>query len=121
MICFIIACICIWIGVIKWVLESMHVDNYADKYVFITGCDSGFGNLLAKKLDRLGFHVFAGCLTESGAKDLKQACSERLVTTELNVTSEDSIVKAAKEVKDKLPGNTGKKKYFDAHEWSLFD
>ena len=104
----IIASICIAIGIIKWLLESLHIDNYGDKYVFITGCDSGFGNLLAKKLDGMGLHVFAGCLTDRGAKELKQACSARLETIELNVTSEDSIAKAAKEVEDKLPENKGK-------------
>lgn len=108
MLCIIIASVCIAIGVIKWLLESMHIGNYDDKYVFITGCDSGFGNLLAKKLDGMGLHVFAGCLTDSGAKDLKRACSARLVTVELNVTSEASIAKAAKEVENKLPENKGK-------------
>ena len=29
--------------------------------VFITGCDTGFGNLLARRLDSYGFTVLAGC------------------------------------------------------------
>ncbi|KAF8766533.1 Corticosteroid 11-beta-dehydrogenase isozyme 2 like protein [Argiope bruennichi] len=39
--------------------------------VFITGCDTGFGNALAKRLDTKGFHVFATCLfpTGPGAKE----------------------------------------------------
>ena len=31
------------------------------KAVFITGCDTGFGNGLARKLDGCGFTVLAGC------------------------------------------------------------
>ncbi|NWH99805.1 BDH protein, partial [Tichodroma muraria] len=34
----------------------------AGRAVLITGCDSGFGHLLALRLHRLGFTVFAGCL-----------------------------------------------------------
>jgi len=31
-----------------------------DKSVLITGCDTGFGLMLAKRLDQIGMHVFAG-------------------------------------------------------------
>ena len=89
-------------------MRKLQVGSYGDKFVFITGCDTGFGNLLAKKLDKMGLHVFAGCLTELGAKDLKQTCSDRLATVELDVTSEASIEKAVGEVKKRLPGNKGK-------------
>ena len=34
-----------------------------NKVVFITGCDSGFGRLLAIKCAKNGIPVFAGCLT----------------------------------------------------------
>lgn len=33
------------------VRETQVVSYLRDKYVFITGCDSGFGNLLARQLD----------------------------------------------------------------------
>lgn len=45
----------------------------------ITGCDTGFGNMLAKRLDKDGVKVFAGCLTESGAQKLKSETSDQLV------------------------------------------
>nr|XP_014433038.1 11-cis retinol dehydrogenase [Pelodiscus sinensis] len=51
-------------------LASVH-----DKHVFITGCDSGFGHLLARRLDRKGFRVLAGCLTQKGADNLQRASS----------------------------------------------
>lgn len=59
--------------------------------MLITGCDSGFGNLLARQLDRKGFKVIAACLTENGAADLAAAASPRLKTLLLDVTDSTSI------------------------------
>lgn len=96
--------------VVLWILvwlyrDSLEVEDIPSKYVFVTGCDSGFGNLLCRKLDRKGFHVLAGCLTEKGADDLKRVAGPNLKTVHLNVTSEESIQKAMewakKEVGDK--------------------
>lgn len=95
---------------VLWVLvwlfrDSQQIEDIPQKYVFVTGCDSGFGNLLCKKLDRRGFRVLAGCFTEKGADDLKRAAGPHLKTVLLNVTSQDSIQKAMewtkKEVGDK--------------------
>ncbi|PIO12680.1 hypothetical protein AB205_0167890 [Aquarana catesbeiana] len=36
----------------RWYRQSQILTNLTNKYVFITGCDSGFGNLLAKQLDK---------------------------------------------------------------------
>ena len=44
------------------ILERLMLDQRG-KWVFITGCDSGFGKLLAKELLKSGVHVFAGCHT----------------------------------------------------------
>ena len=74
--------------------DNLEIENIADKYVFVTGCDSGFGNLLCKKLDRKGFHVLAGCLTEKGADDLRRVAGPKLKTVLLDVTNQDSIQKA---------------------------
>ncbi|XP_068777236.1 retinol dehydrogenase 5 [Struthio camelus] len=65
-----------------------------DKHVFITGCDSGFGNLLARRLDRGGFRVLAACLTQKGADNLQRACSGHLRTTLLDVTRPESVRQA---------------------------
>lgn len=67
-----------------------------DAFVFITGCDSGFGHLLALRLDQRGFQVLAGCLTPSGAENLQQVASSRLHTTLLDVTDPQSVQRAAK-------------------------
>ena len=47
---------------------------------FIPGCDTGFGNILARQLDEKGVTVFAGCLFANGpnALKLKESCSQNL-------------------------------------------
>ncbi|XP_050388748.1 retinol dehydrogenase 7 [Patella vulgata] len=92
---------------LKWFLERLKVGNYGEKYVLVTGCDSGFGHLLAKRLDGLGFHVIAACLKQDAAAELKKKSSERLQTLQLNVTSEDDIKTALTKVKSILPPNKG--------------
>lgn len=75
--------------------DSAQVGAFHQKHVFITGCDSGFGNLLAGQLDRRGFHVIAACLTEKGAADLAAAAaSPRLKTLLMDVTDSASIGRA---------------------------
>ncbi|XP_067673652.1 17-beta-hydroxysteroid dehydrogenase type 6-like isoform X1 [Haliotis asinina] len=61
--------------------------------VLITGCDSGFGNAIARRLDSMGFLVLAGCLNEksSGAERLKASVSGRIHVFELDVTSDYSV------------------------------
>ncbi|KAJ7317701.1 hypothetical protein JRQ81_003863, partial [Phrynocephalus forsythii] len=85
---------------LKWYREKQIISNLTDKYVFITGCDSGFGNLLARQLDTRGLHVLAGCLTQQGAEKLKEVTSERLQTILLDVTSTESVTKATEWVKN---------------------
>ena len=55
----------LWLGwkLLDYLIRLPTVGDYNEKYIFITGCDSGFGLHTAKKLDKMGCHVFAGCLT----------------------------------------------------------
>ncbi|XP_041048149.1 17-beta-hydroxysteroid dehydrogenase type 2-like isoform X1 [Carcharodon carcharias] len=78
------------------------------KAVLITGCDSGFGHALAKRLHSLGFHVFAMVLQEEGdgAQKLKLVRSNRLTVIEMDVTNHAMIHKVQKEVAKQL-GNQG--------------
>ncbi|XP_075055548.1 retinol dehydrogenase 7-like [Mixophyes fleayi] len=80
----------------RWYRQSRILENLSDKYVFITGCDSGFGNLLARQLDRRGMKVLAACLTEKGAEELRKETSSRLQTVILDVTNSQSVSSAAK-------------------------
>ncbi|XP_068121261.1 retinol dehydrogenase 16-like [Hyperolius riggenbachi] len=83
----------------RWYRQSQILENLTDKYVFITGCDTGFGNRLAKQLDRRGMKVLAACLTQAGAENLKKEASSRLQTTILDVTDAGSVSSAALWVK----------------------
>ncbi|KAI8514184.1 hypothetical protein Bbelb_085080 [Branchiostoma belcheri] len=81
--------------------------NGNGKAVFITGCDSGFGFGLAKRLDSLGFTVFAGCLLADsggeGSKKLRAECSSRLSTVQIDVTDDGQVKAAVQQVKNSLP------------------
>ncbi|KAM3608488.1 uncharacterized protein V6R79_026352 [Siganus canaliculatus] len=92
--------------VYRWLKESRRVGNNEDKYVYITGCDSGFGNLLAKRLDQLRFCVIAGCYTEKGEVELKKIASDRLTTVHVDVSDSESVSKAAARIKT-LVGQKG--------------
>ncbi|XP_003476010.1 17-beta-hydroxysteroid dehydrogenase type 6-like [Cavia porcellus] len=87
---------------VRWYRERQVVSHLHDKYVFITGCDSGFGNLLARQLDMRGLRVLAACLTEEGAEKLRKRASERLETVILDVTQTESIAAATEWVKERV-------------------
>ena len=62
--------------------------------VIITGASSGIGEACALRLDRRGFHVFAGVRRISDGELLQQKTSDRLVPVLLDVTSQESIASA---------------------------
>ncbi|XP_054663279.1 retinol dehydrogenase 16-like isoform X3 [Grus americana] len=86
----------------RWHRERQMVPRLSEKYVLITGCDSGFGNLLARQLDARGLRVLAACLTETGAVQLRAATSPRLQTVLLDVTSSQSIAAATAWVRERV-------------------
>ena len=87
---------------LRWYRERQVVSHLKDKFVFITGCDSGFGNQLARQLDLRGLRVLAGCLTEQGAEQLRNQTSDRLQTVILDVTKTQSIAAATEWVKERV-------------------
>lgn len=94
----------VFISLYRWYRYSLTLEHLSDKYVLITGCDSGFGNLLARKLDKRGMRVLATCLTEQGAENLKKETSSRLQTVILDIGNSNSVQSAAKWVSDVLGG-----------------
>ncbi|NXJ99270.1 RDH16 dehydrogenase, partial [Corythaixoides concolor] len=86
----------------RWHRERQTVPGLSEKYVLITGCDSGFGHLLARQLDARGMPVLAACLTPTGAARLRAAASPRLQTVLLDVTSSQSIAAAAAWVRERV-------------------
>ena len=93
---------------LRWYRERQVVSHLRDKLVFITGCDSGFGNKLARQLDLRGLRVLAGCLTEQGAEQLRNQTSDRPQTVILDVTKTESVAAASEWVKERVGdrGNT---------------
>ena len=82
---------------------DVYVPDLEKKAVLITGCDSGFGYELAKKLDALGLCVFAACLTTEGEAKLSKECSPELRAFKLDVTEDSDVQKALEVVKSDLP------------------
>jgi len=93
--------------VVRKIISRLRIDRYTDVYVLITGCDTGFGNEAAKRFDRMGCHVFAGCFTDKGKENLKKECSDRLHAISLDVTKTESIREAYDYVKANLPKGRG--------------
>ena len=92
----------------KKLFPKVTVGDYHKRYVLITGCDSGFGEETAIRLDQMGFHVFATCLTPAGEESLKAACSDDLQVYHLDVTRHKEVQYVFEEIKRSLPRNTGK-------------
>ncbi|XP_062975837.1 retinol dehydrogenase 7-like [Elgaria multicarinata webbii] len=113
----------------RWYREKQTVENLREKFVFITGCDSGFGNQLARQLDLQGLHVLAACLTQKGAEQLEKATSERLKTTILDVTRTESVAAVTEWVKKQvgskglwgLVNNAGVLTLMTPNEWLTKD
>ncbi|CAO2581993.1 17-beta-hydroxysteroid dehydrogenase type 6 [Lemmus lemmus] len=102
---YLVTLVCLYY-LLRWYHERQVVSHLQDKHVFIMGCDLGFGNLLARQLNRRGMRVLAACLTEKGAEELRNKTSDRLETVILDVTKTESIVAATQWVKERV-GNRG--------------
>ncbi|XP_045168721.2 17-beta-hydroxysteroid dehydrogenase type 6-like [Mercenaria mercenaria] len=89
---------------ITWhTLHKLKIGNISSRYVLVTGCDSGFGNLLTKQLDLLGFHVFAGCLTQAGVESVKSECSDKVLAIQMDVSNDESIKQTIEVIRKKIP------------------
>jgi NAD(P)-dependent dehydrogenase (short-subunit alcohol dehydrogenase family) len=75
--------------------------------VFITGAATGIGLGIAKKLDRLGWTVFAG-VNKTPPTELVRGASDRLTVMRVNV-AEDAQVKQAAETVGQAVGDRGLK------------
>lgn len=74
--------------------------------VLITGCESPLAWFLARKLDEIGFTVFAGFTKRLGSDDadqLKEESSGRLTVLQLDVTSERQMLEASLHISEHLP------------------
>ncbi|CAJ0938319.1 unnamed protein product, partial [Mesorhabditis belari] len=83
-------------GLAKFLL-MLRLGQLQRKTVAISGCDTGFGHLLALRLNSLGVPVVAGCFSEKGEEELKKKATRAklLYTHPLDVTSNESVEKFA--------------------------
>jgi len=79
----------------------------ADNSVFITGTATGIGLGIARKLDQLGWHVFAG-VNRTAPTELLRSASDRLTIIRLNIAHDEQVRAAAATVRQAL-GNDGLK------------
>lgn len=102
-ICFLVCIVlCLW----NYCNRSF-ISGVDKKFVLVTGCDSGFGRETAITLDKLGFGVFATCLTKKGEESLKAVTSSRVFPLHLDVTESQNIKAVYARVKELLPPNCG--------------
>ena len=94
------------VDLIKFYSPTICPVDPSNRAVVITGTSSGFGNELAKKLDRLGFTVFAGVrkTDDHRAKSLVKSCSRKLNLIKLDVTSDADVKEAVNFVRTNLNG-----------------
>ena len=82
--------------------------NIKEKFVLITGCDSGFGRETAIRLDEMGACVIATCLTKEGGQSLKSVTSDKVKIFQMDVTNSQQIKQVYQEVSQQIPDDTGK-------------
>ncbi|CAD5115967.1 DgyrCDS4898 [Dimorphilus gyrociliatus] len=95
---------CVLFKLIERFLRSFYIKDRTKKHVLITGCDSGPGYLLAKKLDTQGVFVIGTCATEEGVDRLQNECSSRLKAVNLDLSKEDDIEDFSEYLKSELDG-----------------
>ena len=66
--------------------------DFNDKFIVISGCDSGLGYQLAIELDQQGFHVIAGLLNyQQNHKEFNKKLSSNSFVYQLDLTKEEQI------------------------------
>ena len=117
------ALVTVFVSVLAWIwlkTSRTAITRGDGKYVLITGCDSGFGREIAIRLDRLGFSVFAACLSREGERSLSTTCSERLTALHLDVTKEEDIENTRKRVTQLLPSWRGRWDIHTHEPWQRY-
>ncbi len=77
-----------------------------NSYVVITGASKGIGRATALYLDKKGYHVFAGVRNPEDGEALCQGASERLLPVMLDITNQEQIAQAAKQI-EQCVGSSG--------------
>jgi len=100
----VVFCLLVWPKYLTW--RARRMLSVSGRAVLVTGCDTGFGNILAKRLDAMGVHVIAGCLTSGAVEELGKTLSANSRAIRLDVADEKSV-ESAYEVVQKQCGDKG--------------
>lgn len=83
----------------RFVSPLIRVGQIGERWVLITGCDTGFGRSAALRLQARGFNVIAACLTNDGLASLQADAAKngpgKLVGVPLDVSKDASVAAAA--------------------------
>ena len=106
----------------SWQLTAIILNNFYrklfikyndpfDKVILISGCDTGFGQLFAKYLNRKGYHVFASCLNEQSCGQLKEDAEQpsRMIAFVMDITNDEHIENCFRLIKNYLNKNRSAK------------
>ena len=98
----------IWLVFILYITYRLYQHFYPspnidprDKYVLISGCDTGFGQALAIELNKQGFNVFVGIYNVDNKLSLTNELSSRATVFHLDITRQEDIDAAYDIVKNK--------------------
>ncbi len=76
------------------------------KSAVVTGASTGIGRAIAKTLIDQGWRVFGSVRKEEDAENLRSALGENCTPLLFDVTDQDAVAGAAKDVRDALDGHT---------------
>lgn len=79
------------------------VDKIKGRAVLVTGASTGIGEACVVRLEQEGFTVFAGVRKPADGQALVDRSSGRVIPILLDVTREEQIRQAARDVREKLP------------------
>lgn len=92
------------------------------KAVLVTGCENPLAWYLCKKLDEIGFAVFAGFKSVADNADaelLTEECSARVRLVQIDASSDTQMQEAAKFIENNLPdGATGLWALLHCDQWN---
>ena len=73
------------------------------RWVYVTGCDSGFGRIMAEKIrDMEGTGIFAGVYFQASVDELRGWNNPSVVPVQVDVTDESSVREAASMIRKML-------------------
>ncbi|KAL1422208.1 hypothetical protein MTO96_022341 [Rhipicephalus appendiculatus] len=73
------------------------------KAVFVSGCDTGLGQVIALGLQKKGFNVFAGCM-DPNSEGSRNLIAHSISVLHVDYLKHDTIVRAYDEIKNRLDG-----------------